>query len=295
MAQVSHIHTAQSATHTSPLRRSAMLVKVSVTKPTTSRANKRVRDEVARDKSADSDSVSVHNRILSKSFTQPLDQVCAKARQLLNERALPWDDDGWRVLKKTDFMQLKQDIAAIEQELKNAVMAQLSNYPYEVQRAKQRLGSMFDPKHYPSTGEILSKYSITLRHQPFPDAEDYRADVADNVGAAIAQQARDEYAAQYTEGLNDVVAEFGKLAADAVERLEGGRLTSVLDNLVSMGNKLDSLNLTGDPKVTRLSAEARRRLTSITDRPALAKDKTLRKAAAEDVKSLIDDFSDMWA
>lgn len=295
MAQVTDINTARTAADiTSPLRKSAMLVKVVVTKPTTSRANKRARDEVAADHHAQKDSVSVHNRILSREFTKPLDGVCQKARDVVNKAALPWDDDGWRILQKSDYMALKQEVANIERELKQTVMAQLGQYPLEVQRAKQRLGSMFNPANYPSTGEILQKYSITLRHMPFPDADDFRADVSDSVGAAIAQQARDEYAKQYGDSLQEVVTVFGDLAQKSLERLEGGNLTSVLDNLVEMADKLERMNLTGDPKVARLASEARRRLTSISDRKALSRDKRQRAAAAQDVKSLIDDFSDMW-
>ena len=278
------------------IRQGAVLTSLTIRKWGNSKLDKGASASIAASSGASPEFARVTKTLLSKQFIDPLNKLLNKARSDFYEVTLPWTDNGWRLLPVGKLNDLQQAIDNHKIDLDNLLRQSLIDYAYQVQNAQRELGTLFDPDDYPSTSEIAAKYSIEVQMMPVPSEGDFRLSVAGDVAEAIREQAREQYAACAARSMQHIWHSVGELLTLVHERLNSsdGRFTSIFPKLMDMVDGLDELNVGQDPELQRLQREAKRRLSALRDPKAIKTDEPARKQAAQDVKSVIDDFEGMW-
>jgi hypothetical protein len=131
----------------------------------------------------------------------------------------------------------------------------VTQYPVEVQAARNRLGTMYNPGDYPDPQEIKDRFQIKIEFEPVPNANDFRVDVG--------QEAADEIRSSITQGVLDRQADAVKstykrihdVVSKVYERLsveDAIFKDTLIKNVRDLCVVLPAFNLNNDPAITAL-------------------------------------------
>lgn len=267
----------------------AMLAQLSISQWTARKQDKAVTAEVEKSHAAH-DSGRFNKDLVNKELLAPITKIAAKVREYHYKMTLPWNANGAWLLPSTMFMEYTAQIRAFKTEFERAVRDMLVQYPNEVQAARNRLGTMYDPGDYPESWALQDKFSINVEFTPMPDAKDFRVDVSNealdelrsSVTSAVADRQAQAVKACYAR-IQDVVSKiYERLSVpDAIFK------DSSITNAIELCQVLDGLNITDDPDITAICQEIRDKLLmppsalrnsgTIRNRTALAAQDILNK------------------
>lgn len=202
------------------------------------------------------------------------------------ERTLPWEDRGARLLGAAGVMGYMQEFRARRDEINAALEAFYAVYPVEQAKAQIRLGDLFNPKHYPSVGDIRQKFGVAIHTSPLPNSDDLRnfkgftteevQEAIDSHETALKDRMLGAVQDMVTKLREPLEAMATRLAdPDAVFR------DTLVGNVATVLELMPALNILGDERIDALCAEARKVIhmpDTLRNNPDL-RTETARKAA----------------
>lgn len=247
------------------LSEKAMLVKLSISKWSARKLDKKVTREVADKYGTDQDRGRYNKVLLAKTALEKITQAESKGRTFHYAQTLPWKDDGWRILPSANYFNYTEEMRRLRAEFDDAVREFLDSYPSLVEEARWQLNGLFNPEDYPSIFKMANKFCFEVEVNPMPTAADFRVDLQADEVARIQKEieARANKGAQVA--MQDLWNRLHGAVSSMAERLSDPDKIfrdSLVTNLVDLVDLLPRLNLTGDANLAKMAEDARVKLTA---------------------------------
>lgn len=250
----------------------AMLVRLSISQWSTRATDQIATDEVTTAKRASPDAAQVRKRLLSKEAIAPITAAVSEARTYHAAHTLPWLDDGQRILTTANYVRYSDKMATLHDEFHTAVRWFKSRYEDAIAAARHELGELFCADDYPPVDAIAERFSFTVKHQPLPDAGDFRANIDETEVAKIRSTIERDTNNAIAAAMRSVWQRIHTAVSHMVDRLDSydvdpvtGKKTSpfrdtLVTNIRELAEILPSLNLTQDPALDRMREQLIRHL-----------------------------------
>ena len=201
--------------------------------------------------------------LVDKALLEPINNVISRARTTHYRYTLPWTDDGRRILPGKNFIPCTSEIRTLKSEFDNAVRNMVSNYPGEVQAARNRLGSMYDPGDYPDPADIAGRYSFELNFEPVPSGSDFRVDVGEEALVELRESVTRSVVTRQAAAKQACYARLREVVSKVEERLsipDAIFKDSLINNVKDECTVMDGLNIDNDPNLAALVADIQAQL-----------------------------------
>jgi len=265
----------------------AMLATLSISQWTARKYDKAVSSEVEKAHAAH-DAGRFNKLLVNKALLEPIVKLTGEIRSYHYHTTLPWTDKGDRLLPSILFMDYTVAMRKFRDAFGVLIDTLVQQYPAEVQAARNRLGTMYQPSDYPDVSEIRRRFSIDVEFTPVPNAKDFRVDV----GEAAAEEIRESITKAVNDRQNSAMRDCYRRVKDVVskisERLSDDKAKfhdSLIENATELLAVLPGLNITDDPELTALHNEISRSL--IVNPRALRLDPKLRKDTADAADAIL--------
>lgn len=254
------------------------------------RLDKDASRKVTKDAGAESDAARVNKHLVPKEALKDIVSAQGAIRIHFYARTLPWKDNGDRLISRVMFMDFIEEHERLVGEFNRAVEWFLSQeYPAARDQAEFRMGNLFKPDDYPSTGDLRRRFYVNMDIDPVTEAGDFRVSL--DTEHAIEVRGKMEQAMQERIGramrdiwerLGDVVGHFAKTMADGDKVFRD----STIRNIEELVELMPGLNVLDDPDLTALTSEIKAKLAG-HDPKDLRKDKVTRTQAARDAEDIM--------
>lgn len=273
---------------------SAMLTEVSLSAWVGRKKDKGASAELTSSKHARAGAAAVNKTLLGD---------CKELKELLKfkqtvyqenyRRTMPWSDSGLRLLPTAAYFEYHQRMTALQEQYYAMVETFLSAYEWEVSRAHESLGELFNPNEYPTVGSLRGKFRMAINYIPLPDAGDWRVDISQQGREVLEQHYQQFYQEQLKGAMNDVWDRAYKALSRMSERLDyadEGTKKKFHDTLVTNVEEIIELlgvaNITNDPTMEAARAQLKQALTGVTAAD-LRQNDTLRRYTKQSVDDVI--------
>lgn len=240
-----------------------------------------------------------------------LEAITKKAtviRVAWGERTVPWYDNGPRAFNSAAYMDTMAWIKGEREEFRNLVNVFLPKYPALRESRQFDLQDLFDEKEFPQPSEMRDKFYFNFSVEPVPNAADLRildgfdqVDVDKMVAnaekrATARAQAGVAHAAQQlfkvVQHMHNRLTVYSKTKAEDPEAKSGKFRDSLVENIAAIVPIMPVLNITNDPELAKLCAEAQKLALYSPDE--LRANDTTRAKAAKESKALAKKLSDLF-
>ena len=233
---------------------------------------------------------------LPKEYKSLLGSASSALRVGFNQRTLPWEDGGYRVVPADRYSDLQAFVAEFRATFDAAVGKIGAHWDDIIVDARKRLNGAFDKLTLPTRDAFVASFSVDMDSSCVVAPEDIRVVGLDEVALSrIREQSAKEYGARIESGIGQLVEQMSELLTDLIERTEkpeqkGIRydgwakwakktVAAVRPLNITKNRELDSLmkhveNIASklDPKVLRDSADARGIIATMAKRAATTTD-----------------------
>lgn len=285
----------------------AMLCALNIKGWTGRRTDRSLTDELASQHSADRDAVSAMVNLVPKIELADIVSVSQKMRSVHLKYTMPWLDDGTRILTGALFDEHTAALAPLIEKREACVTKFLSRLDDIRERAKIKLGDIYDEDDFPTAAEIRHRFAVRVRYMPFPDAKDFRVNLSDEEVGFLRKSieddvnnALDETIKDIRDRVSDTLVKFAdhvdkyKVVHDPSKRggysVEGKLYASVINSVGEMAKLLPKLNITGDTAIHDIGLEIQSKLSSLNvDR--LKASETTRRRVSDEARSILSKFN----
>ena len=264
----------------------AMLARLSISQWTARKHDKSVSSEIEKAHAAH-DAGRFNKLLVNKTLLDPISKHAGTVRQFHYAQTLPWNDGGDRLLPSVLFAGYTTQIRKFKSEFEALVRSLVAAYPAEVQAARNRLGTMYDPADYPEAHELYERFDIAVEFIPVPDAKDFRVDVAKEAADEIRTQITASVNARQAEAVKDCYRRVRDVVSKLYDRLSVENAVfkdSLVSNARDLMAVLPGLNITQDPELVMLHEEIN---ALLVDPYTLRNDPTARKATADAADAIL--------
>ena len=240
----------------------AILAQLSISQWTARKTDKNVTAEVERSHAAH-DAGKFNKALVSKALLDPYAKLTSRVRDYHYNITLPWEDAGARLLPAVLFMDYTTAMRKFKDESFVLIADIKAKYPVEVQAARNRLGTMYNPGDYPDPDTIGQRFGINLEFRPVPSAADFRVDVSNEARAELEESVKQSVSARQADAVKSLYARIREVVAKVNERLSDPKAIfkdSLITNVSDLTRVLKGLNITNDPKITSLCEHMERKL-----------------------------------
>jgi hypothetical protein len=280
----------------------ALLVSLTISMPSGTKKDKDASAETAASHNAAADAVSVNKRLWSKDAMQLFSQPANVARKLFAEKSQPWGK-GSRILLAVGYDKFQQEMNAQEEQFWKGVESFISHVQDHLMESRQAAGTLFDEEDYNlERAELQEKFGFEMQFLPVPTQGDFRVELSGVEQGRIKEQLAASMQKSYATAVKDSWQRLYSVTSTLGDRLkafdngETNRVMSaIVTNVQDLCDILPSLNLAGDPELTRLGEEISDRLTGNTAKE-LRDDNKLRKTtrlAADELARKVDAYLDL--
>lgn len=239
------------------LNHKAMLMTLSISQWTARKHDKLASSEI--EKSHGAKNAGRFNKLLvDAEALKPIASAASALRDYHNTNTLPWTDDGRRLLPSKLFMTYTQDMRRLKDTFDVRVRAFVNEYPGLVHTARQRLGTLYDPRDYPDVSKIALKFSVNIDPEPVPSANDFRVDVGETEVARVRQEIEHAVRSRQEKAVHDLFGRIREVVGAMHDRLSDPKAVfrdSLVDNVKNLHGLIPALNLTDDPLLIQLHKE----------------------------------------
>jgi hypothetical protein len=279
----------------SPLSRKTTLVSVRCSQWTARKLDRQITDETNRRHNASSDAGRYNKLLIDADHLAEITTLVSKARALHYSMTRPWMDEGARILPNVLYSKFTDEFRMLKRDFNKAADKFCADYPRFIEERKIALNGAFKASDYPSAFDIRGKFRLEYAVTPFPDADDFRADLDDETVAdikseiaAMSEKVTSDAMQHTVDQIVDLVSHMATKLKEQKTKKEGERkffLDSLVDNVRDLAELLPAFNLTNDPKLDKITKRIKKEL-------CVEDAQTLRKnpAAAESVAKSADDI-----
>ena len=288
----------------SPLSRKAVLVSMPVSQWSARKLDRGLTNEINRAHGADDDAGRYNKLLIKKERLADLrDAVTNLKQNIFYKYTKPWQDEGQglRVLPNVLFHKFMEEWRAGVAKFDAAADAFAKDFELFVRERKVALNGLYKDEDYPSAEEIRSKFKASVKVMPFPDTEDFRADLDDatkaDIKAEIVASAREAEGKIQTDTMEQIATVVGAMAERLKAygtRTEGDRSgyfrDSLVENVRELVELLPAFNMSGNPVITDLYTRMKRELT-VEDAQELRDNNLAREAVQKSAEEILADVS----
>lgn len=242
-----------------PLQTKAMLAQLSISMWTGRKADKKVTGEVERAHGAH-DAGKFNKILVDKGLLDPISKIAGRARDYHYSFTLAWSDSGPRILPSALFAEYTSTFRGLKAEFEKAVNTMVSAYPAEVQAARVRLGTMYEPEDYPDQSDMYLRFGIKTEFMPVPDGDDFRVAVSESDREELARSVRESVADRLSAAVTATYSRIREVVSKIEERLYDPKTIfkdSLITNAIELCQVLDGLNITDDPVISDVCKDIR--------------------------------------
>ena len=235
----------------------AMMARLTISQWTGRKTDKKVTDEVEKAHGA-KDAGNFRKLLVDKSLLDPIAKIAGATREYHYHVTLAWSDNGDRVLPSALFLNYTQQTRKFKSDFEAAVQVFKTKYPTEVQAARQRLGTMYDPGDYPSVDEIVQKFSITTEFNPIPSANDFRVEVDSDARESIQADIEAKVVERQAQAVKATLARVKDVVEKMYEKLSDDKAVfrdSLVTNVSDLREILIGLNITNNGLINELAVD----------------------------------------
>jgi hypothetical protein len=286
-----------------PLSRKAVLVSVNISAWSARKLDRRITAETNRKYHATEDAGRYNKRLLAGEHLAELTALVSKARHLHYRMTRPWADDGPRILANMLYTKFSDEFRVLKREFNDAADRFAKAYPSFVEDRKRALNGMFNAADYPSPKDIRSKFNLDLTVLPFPDAEDFRADLDDDTIADLKRdlQETSQQVAQKAMACTaqQIIETVGHMASKLKEYKTGEPgehlfRDSLVTNVRELAELLPAFNLTDDPRLTKITNRITKELCA-EDAAILRANDDVRKSVQQSADEIVAAVGSLFA
>lgn len=233
--------------------------------------------------------------LVHEDYLRDLRKASNAARAAHNQLSLPWLSDGTRIITASMFHQHSGAVGKHIQEFNTEAdrFCDPSTYGVVVDAQKSRLKTAFDIMDYPSPEKIRSLFDISVVYYPFPDAGDWRLELAEEEAELIKAQTENSIRDALAEASGEAISRYEAALLRFINRMEeykdeGGRLhKSLISNLEELADILPKLNFNQNRKIDQVSLEIKAKLAGL-DIDNLKGDQEARNRARDEALAILE-------
>lgn len=271
------------------LNEKAMLVRLTVSRWSARRIDRRATSEVCENHGCSQDVVKASKRLVRKGRLEKIDRICNDTRTKFYNMSLPWAD-SLRIIDKAIYSELMQYMlgqkALLQSHVKHDLIDRWSDIKAE---AQQDQNGLFNEADWPELEDLPNKFGIDLEFMPMPTREDFRVSLHDAERDKIADDIERRTKERMAEAQKDLwvrvlepVKHFAKVMNKENPRIYATTLTNIKD-ILEIAPKL---NLYGDERIDNALKEIADSLGQY-DLDILKKDDVVRSIAASEAEAAV--------
>ena len=259
------------------LSETALLVKLNTKKLGLVKQNKALRAEIAERHNASERQVNATSNVFDPKhpLINKIVQIDGYARNLILRKTSPWADTGHRIITCEAYPKLKDEIDALGIDRADAVDELVQGLDELIADIESKSGSIFDRSKIPAADEIRDAFHWDFITSVIPEGGTI-LQLSDAVQSKLVEEVTAREASGYAKVAEDIFAKVHeKLHHLAVslgeygDKIEGAKKprnfdNSIIPNLVEVAHTIKGLNLTGDPRLSKLSDDIVDRLTKVS-------------------------------
>lgn len=227
-------------------------------------------------------SVKSNKVLIHEGYTEKLSLIGRESYEYHIANTLPWDRAGGMILPSQHYFTYTGVQRAHSDNYQEAAAAFEAVYDEAVEEAMDRLGGpkekggLFNPADFPKKDKLFLKnpetgrymrFNITVDIEPISDVADFRVDLNQMEIGKLQKQLEDRMQKVLTNAVGTLWSRLKAPIEILRDRLaaydEADRklmLNAWIDNVSDIVKLIPQLNLTGDPELDRICAEAEARL-----------------------------------
>ena len=216
-------------------------------------------------------------------------KATSELRKYVMRVSLPWLNSGQRIIKSSEYMNVTQGIAKRKAKWEGLVNKFLADYDNHVARAAYDLGTLYDADDYPTAGRVRQMFGIHATFSPVPTASDFRVSMSNEHLDKIKADLEEATRAQINDSMFDAYSRLRDVLSHAAEKLltkDAIFRNSLVENVREVCDTIDALNITNDPRLTKLAKE----MGGLFDRwdvKDIRKDEDVRTIVGDKAKSAV--------
>ncbi len=229
----------------------ALIINVKIGSPLASKKDQKESDSVAKDNSAVTSSISVTKALLRHEYMKDLTNASQKIRLTFYKLSAPWNDNGGRICRVSNFIKIKQELEKLIREYYEKVDIAVNHYDTMILEDGKSLGTLFNPKDYPSKEVFKSKLYAKIEVLPV-EKSDYRNGALDDsevstINSNIENRITEAVKNAEKDSLGRVLEKLNHLK----ERLnsDGKFHDSTVDNVIKEIDETKDLNIAENPAI----------------------------------------------
>lgn len=227
-------------------------------------------------------------------------------RTAVNQRTTPWLDEGTRLFKNEDYLDMARDLAVLQNIAESFADDLATNWHNEVLQDQLRFGqigalngtpSVFDATDYPDANQLRDRFYCEIRYMPVPDTGDFRVELGAEQTAAFertireAEEAAQKYAlTQMVEPTAALIRKLGEFKGDKGQRWH----ESLISNVLEVTKRIRFMNISDDPAIYAVSKELEQFILPYSFAPTELKEnpdaRTVAKAKLEEIMGRMGGF-----
>lgn len=274
---------------------SAMLVELNISVWTGRKLDKGVSAEIDAQKQTTTRAGNYNKKLFAdEPAFDALGKFAGNARTFHYHATMPWSDSGLRLLTTAMYFDYQKTISEMERDFTELVSEFLDQYDVMINRARTKLGSMFNLSDYPHKDTIAEKFRFSTKFSPVPDIGDWRVDIGNDAQQVLKESYASAYTANIESAYQDVWNRTHEALANMSTKLTGESKQIFRDTLVTnvreMVDLLEKFNITGDAKMKQAKSRIENALLGVTP-DALREDDGLRLDTKSKVDELLKEFA----
>jgi hypothetical protein len=274
----------------------ALLVNVTVRVWTGEKRDRGITREICEAKRAEKNAVRANKSLLGEAI-KPVQVAERAVRAAVNQRTLPWMDDGSRILKGTAFLTFTEVMAEPIRAFDTAVEQFITAYPEVKYQAQNRLGDAYNERDFPLQAKLHDRFGVKLTYLPLPSAKDFRVQLANEEITAIRRNTEEALRGTVNDAVRNLLDRLREPVGHMATRLRlfrcrsNGKVEhpfrdSLVENVREIVKLAPMLNLMDDPRIAALCADIERYLTA-HDPDALRTSDQLREQVADQADGIL--------
>lgn len=274
------------------LARRAMLISLTINKPSGTKKVTDASKENAASHQAGEEWSSVSKRLWSKEAMQLFTKPAGAARKALEEQTAPWSKAG-RILTTVNYEKVLEEMQKHEAAFWEGVESFLAHVEEHTEEARQKAGTLYDGQDYEvDIQELRNKFGFEALFLPLPSENHFRVNLSQANLDRVKEQLTNSMNEAYNHAIKDPWQRLYKVTRILAERLQAFDSeetktirSAIIDNVLELADLLPALNPADDPALLKMAQEAKDRL-AMHSAKELKEDSDLRRQVKMDSAAL---------
>jgi hypothetical protein len=276
-------------TSSKDLAAAGVISKLSIRQWSGRKGDKQASRETAARNQADETMVRVTKSLIPKEALEPIKKLAGEVRDYHYDNTVCWSE-GAQFLPARLSIPYAAAIQEFKLRFEPLVAVFCREYSTLIENAPTLLGNLFRPGDYPDPDEMHKLFSIDVSYEPVPEAGNFFANLATTKLSEFRQD---------LERKNELRER--AMRQDLWQRLRGPVLKmaealsnpdkifrdTLVSNVTDIAQRIDGLNVFGDPHLTSVAATLRTTLATL-EPDVLRGSQEERAAAAETARAMAD-------